>query len=260
MRVGSQAHDTLTICVSLCQLGAVALERGEPDEAQYLLLESAALGRELGDPWLIGRALSLLVRVEVARGDTEAARLAGAELARIALDGEAMLLGDAIYGFALLLHHAGNHAHAWALLHLLNAVDAKAELKPLVARLEADLEHALPWAQQAAAIEAAHKREVESWLRELAARTFTSTTSAPDPALKIVQTAGFLITATGETLSPRELEVLRLIARGANNAAIAEQLVISLHTVKTHVAHILAKLGVASRTAAAVRARELEIV
>ena len=72
-----------------------------------------------------------------------------------------------------------------------------------------------------------------------------------------MQPAGVHVAATGETLSPREIDVLRLIAGGANNSEIAQQLVISLHTVKTHVAHILAKLNVASRTAAALRAREL---
>ena len=51
--------------------------------------------------------------------------------------------------------------------------------------------------------------------------------------------------------------MLRLIAAGANNPAIARQLLISVHTAKTHVANILAKLGVASRTEAALRAREL---
>jgi DNA-binding NarL/FixJ family response regulator len=58
-------------------------------------------------------------------------------------------------------------------------------------------------------------------------------------------------------LTPREIEILQLIASGADNPTIAARLVISLHTVKTHVAHILAKLGVASRTEAAVRARDL---
>jgi DNA-binding NarL/FixJ family response regulator len=54
-----------------------------------------------------------------------------------------------------------------------------------------------------------------------------------------------------EHLSPRELDVLRLIARGLENAAIAEILSISPRTVKNHVSSILAKLGLSSRIQAA---------
>lgn len=62
---------------------------------------------------------------------------------------------------------------------------------------------------------------------------------------------------TGEVLSPRELEVLGLMADGASNRAIAEVLVIGEATVKSHVISILRKLNVSSRTQAAARAREL---
>jgi NarL family two-component system response regulator LiaR len=55
-------------------------------------------------------------------------------------------------------------------------------------------------------------------------------------------------------LSERELEVLRLIANGLSNAAIAEQLTISEKTVKKHVSNILAKLHLLDRTQAAVMA------
>lgn len=55
-------------------------------------------------------------------------------------------------------------------------------------------------------------------------------------------------------LSDREMEVLRLIASGANNSKIAEQLVISEKTVKSHVSNILSKLHLADRTQAAVLA------
>ena len=53
-----------------------------------------------------------------------------------------------------------------------------------------------------------------------------------------------------EGLTPREIEVLRLLARGLSNRAIAEQLVISPKTVGNHVEHIYAKIGASTRAAA----------
>jgi LuxR family maltose regulon positive regulatory protein len=61
-------------------------------------------------------------------------------------------------------------------------------------------------------------------------------------------------------LSARELEVLQLLAAGRSNPVIAEELVISLDTVKRHVTHILDKLGAANRTQAVTRARELGLL
>jgi two-component system, NarL family, response regulator LiaR len=58
----------------------------------------------------------------------------------------------------------------------------------------------------------------------------------------------------GSVLSPRELEVLRLIADGLGNKQIADRLEISLSTVKTHIEDILARLKVSDRTQAAVKA------
>jgi LuxR family maltose regulon positive regulatory protein len=63
-----------------------------------------------------------------------------------------------------------------------------------------------------------------------------------------------------EPLSERELEVLRLAAEGLSNQEIADRLVISVGTVKTHVHNVLGKLDVRGRTQAAARARELDLI
>jgi DNA-binding NarL/FixJ family response regulator len=74
------------------------------------------------------------------------------------------------------------------------------------------------------------------------------------------QTAGALTRPQGVTvrdpLTPREREVVVLLARGHTNRQIAEQLIISERTADGHVAHILAKLNLASRAQAAVWAAE----
>lgn len=59
-------------------------------------------------------------------------------------------------------------------------------------------------------------------------------------------------TPPGGRLSPRELEVLRLAAQGLSNPHIASRLGISSHTVRTHLDHVMDKLGVSSRIQAAV--------
>ncbi len=63
-----------------------------------------------------------------------------------------------------------------------------------------------------------------------------------------------------ENLTPRELEVLELVAEGLSNKLIAARLDISEHTAKFHVTTIMAKLGVQSRTEAVVRAARLGLL
>ena len=61
-------------------------------------------------------------------------------------------------------------------------------------------------------------------------------------------------------LSPRELQVLRLVAAGETNKAIAAELVLSERTVDRHVSNIFAKLGVSSRAAATAYAYEHQLI
>ena len=63
-----------------------------------------------------------------------------------------------------------------------------------------------------------------------------------------------------EPLSEREREILQLVAEGLSNQQIAQRLVLSLHTVKLHVKHLLAKLDSTNRTQAVTRSRALHIL
>ncbi len=86
----------------------------------------------------------------------------------------------------------------------------------------------------------------------------------PEVAAEIPETADRLSAAAEmgivESLSEREREVLRLMAQGATNQAIAERLVITVGTVKSHINHILGKLGAHNRTEAVARARRLGLL
>ncbi len=72
--------------------------------------------------------------------------------------------------------------------------------------------------------------------------------------------SGTLPSAVLGTLTPRETEVLRLVAEGMSNPEVARRLVVTEETVKTHVSRILAKLGLRDRTQAVVAAYESGLI
>jgi LuxR family maltose regulon positive regulatory protein len=78
-----------------------------------------------------------------------------------------------------------------------------------------------------------------------------------DPATSVLNPQSSVLV---EPLSARELEILRLIADGQSNQAIADTLIIAVSTVKRHINNLSGKLAVQSRTQALVRARELQLL
>ena len=70
------------------------------------------------------------------------------------------------------------------------------------------------------------------------------------------RTESFLV----EPLTTREREILGLLAAGATNRAIADELFVTLDTVKKHVSHVFRKFGAMNRTEAVARGRELSLI
>lgn len=93
-----------------------------------------------------------------------------------------------------------------------------------------------------------------AWLSPRAARTVL------DRMRREHREAGPATETVGDDLSPRELEVLELVARGLDNNEIAAELCISPRTSKNHVSSILAKLGVTNRVQAAVYASRRSLI
>jgi DNA-binding NarL/FixJ family response regulator len=104
----------------------------------------------------------------------------------------------------------------------------------------------------------------ERLVEAIRAATRGASVLQPSVASKVVSELNRLAerprAAGEELLSPRELDVLRELTRGASNKEIAVALDLAEGTVKNHVTSIFAKLEVTSRTAAAMRAHELHLV
>jgi DNA-binding NarL/FixJ family response regulator len=204
-----------------------------------------ALG-ECEDPMSRARVLVAYVEIVLAAGDVDAARAAAEELRVIATE----------IGTPFLRAHAARAAGA---VQLADGDDAVAlvdlrrafnEFQTLGVRHDAARTRLLIadacdglGDHEAARMEASAARGA---LDALGA-TSPSTVPAPSDSLP-------------EGLTPRELEVLALLARGKTNRVIADELFISVKTVASHVSHIFTKLGVGSRSAATAYAYDHDLV
>jgi LuxR family transcriptional regulator, maltose regulon positive regulatory protein len=213
-------------------------EPGYPREPEYLVLARVLLAQN--DP---GAALALLERLHaaaVSQGRAGSVIEIGALRAlALAAVGEKNAAVDALAG-ALTLACPQGYVRVFA-----------DEGPPMAALLGALV--AAQRAEQAAA------RSVPlGWLARVLG-AFGEKPAAP-AARRGGSGAPAVMPGLIEQLTARELEVLALLAAGAPNPRIAEQLVVSLDTVKKHVSHLLGKLGAANRTEAVTRARQLGLI
>ncbi len=230
----------------LCR-ARLALDGNSPREAGEL---AERLLRRLPEHRKLARipALEVLARARTARGELDEAGSAVAELREaVRLVGTAPLRACADLAEGALAAAAADHDRARTYLE--DAVDgfeaSGAPFEAACARIElatslAALGRSLQAGEEAATALAS--------LLELGAGAEAAR------AQRLLGTSGKVETLP--ELTPREREVLRLLAQGLTNRQIAERLVVSEHTVHRHVANILRKLDVSSRTAAAAHAAQ----
>ncbi|HET6262201.1 MAG TPA: tetratricopeptide repeat protein, partial [Chloroflexia bacterium] len=247
-------NDVRGTAFALTFLGRVAQQLGEP-RAGDLGEESAALFREHGDKW--GLALSLDFLGEVARERGEHSR--AEELHRESLS--LYLEVGHSWGVALELSHFGHIAlragdYATARQRLEEAIEIQRAVgdKWMLAWTLHNLGHVVR-AQGDHAQAAVFHDESLQLFRELgglggmpaaaASRDalFERPTLVPQPPSPAPQD-------NPHNLTPREIEVLQLIAEGLTDAQVADRLVLSARTVQAHLRSIYSKLDITSRSAA----------
>jgi non-specific serine/threonine protein kinase len=244
--VKRELGDWFGIAGAIGNMGVIAQEQGDLDHAEQLLLEALELTRTHDFVSMSSYWLSNLGYLALQRGDREGAGGWLAEALALAreLHGVRTIV-DCLDGFAQCAHEDGQSVRATRLLTASDALRQESGLALFsFSRLFHERMHQeLPSILGAAAFDAAAAEGCAMSLDEAIDYALAPPESSPaDPA-----TTG----SPASLLSRRELEVLRLLAEGQTNQEIAAALFISPNTVNNHVASILNKLGLDSRTAVA---------
>jgi DNA-binding NarL/FixJ family response regulator len=238
---------------TLNRLGHEAYELGDYARAEAVLEEALDRWRRLGNPWGTGVVLGKLADVAQARGDNaRAAALYGESLDSWSQGNELGAL-EILTGLARLVAKGNAKGHAESAVRLFAAAEAiqtRIGLAPAPA-LRAKNERALAAAKGtlgerafAAARAAGGVLTLDQAVAEArsvaedAAQAAHAAHADPDPS------------SAARDLSPRELEVLGLVAQGLTSAQVAERLFLSPRTVNAHLNSIYHKLGVSSRSQA----------
>jgi non-specific serine/threonine protein kinase len=249
IRLAESAGDRFWAGVSKFNLGYVEMGTGNADTARGLFADALALFDEVGDLYFINKTLIALGNLEVRASRHEAALPLLHRAGEISAE-----LGDLdniAWGLEGLAAIAATRGDADRAARLLGAADA------LIERMGASHEEFLDRSRQALLTARGLLGEAT-----FDAAWANGRTLGIEDALALARgvRAKTAIEKSAAGLTAREVEILRLMAAGLSNEAIGQNLYLSLHTVKRHVASILRKLDASSRTEAASRARDLGLV
>jgi LuxR family maltose regulon positive regulatory protein len=252
--------------------------QGEMDDALAALDNAVAVAEKMGVTQVKDWISALRAQAWLARGETEAALnwarhfmgqmqddvypSVSISLAKIWLSqnepDRALLLLDHALQSAQSVGRLGNVIH----ILVVKAVVYYAQGE--TAQAFATLEHALELAEPEGYVRVFAN---EGTLMSRLLRRMLTRSSASGYVRRLLETLGesvklelAIASKLNEPLSPRELEVLRLIADGATNKEIANELVLTVNTVKRHISNIFGKLEVSNRAQAIARARQLNLL
>jgi ATP/maltotriose-dependent transcriptional regulator MalT len=229
----------------------IALMRLAQGRADVAAATIRRLFAEAGNDLDRARLLPAHIEIMIAAGDLDAAETSTRELTALALQRNVRYL-QALAGQATgaLLLARGKAAES--LPPLRGAIECWFDMN-------APFEAARVRTMIGLACRALGDEDTASLELDAAAETFRRLGALPDlERLQLLRSAPGAAGSGG--LTERELEVLRLVAAGNSNRAIAEQLVVSEHTVRRHLQNIFAKLGVSSRSAATAYAYQHSLI
>jgi predicted ATPase/DNA-binding CsgD family transcriptional regulator len=295
--VRREVGDKQYIAYALRLLGLLALERGEQDTARTHLEEALRLHKEPWHPWGMALGLCDLASLSMVQGDYTAARTSyEACLQHASAIGDKLLMASSLEGLAAAViaqaGEAGPVAERLCAAQLWGAAERMREAigAPIPPVQRAAYVHALArahrqvdeqafraaWAEgrsmpAQAILEAACsiQEQVRSERRGAALDLSDVVLESPiklqwtkqeEPLTRQQPPSPPSTSPFPDSLTAREVEVLRLLAQGRTDAQIAEQLVISPRTVNKHTTTIYSKIGVSSRAAATRYAMEHKLV
>jgi ATP/maltotriose-dependent transcriptional regulator MalT len=252
-----EVGDKWTIGYCLNLTGQMRLIQGEPDLAFELVEKSVALLKEVGDRGALVDALIILARIVTCQGNIAAAgRLYEESLAILREVGSSSfgpIVAAYLEGWGAMVASRGEPVEAARLWGTAEALrEAIGAPMPPVDRNNYEQTVALARAQLEEQTFSALWTQGRSTTPEqvLNLQGSVTTPASFPPGQSSLPSAKAPTTPYSEKLTPRETEVLYLLTQGLTNPQIANQLVISLPTVNTHVGSVYNKLGVNTRSAA----------